>query len=459
VLGSPLFRSYYLCRGVDPSAIVEELLPLTDEVMLVADSRAEEVIADLREYATSRELAGPGCGEAIGTLGATFRLVVDIVLIVVEQIFNLLYLAAYAAALALVLSIWVDAIVPYRSWLAALCGVGWGTVLSRIETLDLWPWFGRAIRLRRDDLDVVRVLHRYRLARVSAVVAQVVYGLLFVVPVAAVMRGTPLAAAGWLALGVAAGIGNAILGRWLARRVLVMAAEQKGLRPAAMATRARTAAVFDVLPMYWRAEEAAFFDSEEAEIVRRWLAMNALTAAFYRPFLTQPDYVFISYVWADDAAIRTARALSDTLTSLGIPHFLDRRHLVNGFVGWRSHVARELERATHLFVVVSPQFTTGRVVQRELRTAILRWHSEQLPAIFCVADEGAAETLVRNAAAPLELRFVLAACPRLSPAEVTDPDLVRRVVAQRRRQGRVRDWLAVLRPRRTEEALLARMMW
>lgn len=467
VLGSPRFRSYYLCRGIEPAAVVaDDLRPLTDEVMLIAESRAGEVIEDLRQYARSPELAPPGCGSLWPWLGRTLLLLLLMVYPLVAHALRLVFLAAFLAGPALVLSIWFESIARYRTWLVALCGFGWGTALTAIETLDLWPWFGRAFRLRRDDPRIGEVLRTYRKSRLSAIWMQLVGVLLFVAPVLAMRRTVGEGAALAFAMGLVAGIAREIAGRWAAREEFVLAAEQHGLQPAAMSQRDRTTARYDVVPMPWAfsglaEEERALFTPEEAETVRRWLTLNALgsSPAFHRPFVTKPDYVFISYVWADDTAVHAAKALADTLEQLGIPHFLDRRHIGNGFAGWRANLARELESATHVFLVVSPLFANGRIVQREIHTLIQRWHVEQLPAILCVADDDVAGALLRHPAAPLELRFMLACCARLTQSDIRNPDLVRRVIVQRRRQGRVRDWVALLRPRRTEAALLDQMIW
>ena len=102
--------------------------------------------------------------------------------------------------------------------------------------------------------------------------------------------------------------------------------------------------------------------------------------------------------------------------------------------------------STHVFVVVGPHVLQGAVIRRELKLTLQRSNTEVLPAVVCVTDPAAAKELRDRPDLPEELRFILAWCPRLSPQEAESPEILGRLVRQRRRQGLLRDWLTLVAP-------------
>ena len=450
ILGSPKFRSYYVCRGIDVTAVqTEELLPLTQEVMIVDETAVDDVIEDLREYAVS-DVARPGCRAGLVGIARIAGALAASLLNLVDWALKFLFFAGLVGAALLVVSLWAQALAPYRALFLVLCGCGWGMAVTWVPALDLWPWFGRALRIDGDAPVAASARNAYRATLIAGRLSQAGHALLFTIPWLLTRHLLPAHWPTWFALGFAIGIAREVNARWLTRRALHDLAEERGLTTGLMAEQKAAAESFYVAPLPIELlglpdEERALFTAAELEIIRRWRSVEVVgVPASTRPFLPLKDYVFISYVWADDEAVRTAARLSDRLTGLGIEHFLDRRHLGNGYVGWRAISARELQRATHVIIVASPRWVSGVYAKREIGTVIQHQHAVQLPSILCVADDDVAAALMRNVDAPLELRYVIGCCARLRSSDVASSDTVRTAIVQRRRQGRVRDWLTLV---------------
>ena len=69
-----------------------------------------------------------------------------------------------------------------------------------------------------------------------------------------------------------------------------------------------------------------------------------------------------------------------------------------------------------------------------------------MPAVICVADPDEARALRDDPQTPLDVRFLLTCCPRMTPAEAIDPKRLRYIIDLTRRQGKWSDWLATLSP-------------
>jgi hypothetical protein len=75
-----------------------------------------------------------------------------------------------------------------------------------------------------------------------------------------------------------------------------------------------------------------------------------------------------------------------------------------------------------------------------------RWRGELLPAVICVVEPGVCEQLASDLSVPVAIRFLLRFCPQMTPAEASQPALVRYVVELTRRQGKWSDWRLLLSP-------------
>src|SRR4051812_24648392 len=101
-------------------------------------------------------------------------------------------------------------------------------------------------------------------------------------------------------------------------------------------------------------------------------------------------------------------------------------------------------RATHVVIVIAGGVSPDRIIVREFREILLRWYFELLPSVICVVQPGVARELRANRATPLELRFILTWCPRLTPEEATDRDILAYILRQRRRTGRLGDVMTLV---------------
>ena len=183
------------------------------------------------------------------------------------------------------------------------------------------------------------------------------------------------------------------------------------------------------------------FAPDEQKLVLQWLGniRIGLRARSFRRWSPAPDYAFISYAWADDAQTSVASAIADACAGAGIEHFLDKVALKSREGVFRMPLATGLARSTHVFVVVTPGLASGQVVRREIQMAMGRWRGELLPAVICVVEPGVCEQLATDPSVPVAIRFLLRFCPQMTPAEASQPALVRYVVELTRRQGKWSD--------------------
>jgi len=176
--------------------------------------------------------------------------------------------------------------------------------------------------------------------------------------------------------------------------------------------------------------------------------MRGITTRFaWRPWLNASDHVFISYRWCP-ADKRVATDLATALGTAKIDHFIDQSISRKGDI-FRAEIATQLAACTHFFVVVSRKTIDGKVVRREIETAIQRWVLEIVPSVVCVVEPKVADELMRDSTTPLTIRYILAFCPHMSPAEARQPALVQYITEFTRRRGRLYDWLPFLTPATT----------
>jgi hypothetical protein len=189
------------------------------------------------------------------------------------------------------------------------------------------------------------------------------------------------------------------------------------------------------------------FLPSERPLVLQWLnSLRMGLRSVYRRWQPAPDYVSISYAWSDNALGDNASPVAAACKATGIDAFLDKL-TVHGQQGvFRMPIAAGLSKCTHFFLIVTPGVDSGNVVRQEIEMAMGRWRSEMLPPIICVVEPAVRDKLVADPAVPLPLRFLLTFCPQMTPAEASDPALVRYIIELTRRQGKWSDWRVVLSP-------------
>lgn len=204
---------------------------------------------------------------------------------------------------------------------------------------------------------------------------------------------------------------------------------------------------------YWRLG----LTDEELDRTSRFFWLEALSDRFagnlsflshkmHRSWLRQRPRVFISYSWVADEKRGLAPDLHRVLTDLAIDHFYDKDSIRSRFASWRSSVSDALMRCTHVLVLLDDSMPAKQVVDREIRTAVQRLHTDILPSFVCVADSHTIKALLEKVDVPFELRWLLEWAPRISPSEASDPSVIESVIRQRTRQGRFRDFLSLLFP-------------
>jgi|GEM_PF-7089685 len=165
-----------------------------------------------------------------------------------------------------------------------------------------------------------------------------------------------------------------------------------------------------------------------------------------RAWLPLRDNAFISYAWADENDKSIAPHIAGVFKDIGVDFFYDREDIQEKFSAWRSLVSKGLLNCTHLFIVIGKKVHGGRVINREARFSLQRWGREFFPAILCVVNPSDAEALLKDTDLPIELRFILECCPRLTLDQIRDSETVRHILCQRRRQGLLRDWFTLVFP-------------
>jgi len=197
-----------------------------------------------------------------------------------------------------------------------------------------------------------------------------------------------------------------------------------------------------------------------------------------RRCLPQADRIFVSYTWEDEKEAPNAKELGKTLDKLKVGYFLDTRNIYSKavidtnvfcrpsedtrninfkFAGWRWQASVGILESTHVFVVIGPKILKGRTVLKEIRMSLQRWHTELYPAIICVVEPEIAAKLLKDENLPIELRFLLRWCPRLNYEEARNPNLIKTLLQQRRRQGFFQDWKSVLFPESSLRDMLSKI--
>lgn len=190
------------------------------------------------------------------------------------------------------------------------------------------------------------------------------------------------------------------------------------------------------------------FPPEEQKFILQWVSniRFGLRRNSFRRWWPSADYAFISYAWRDDTQAGVAGAVAAACKAANIEHFLDKLTLQSREGVFRMPLAAGLSKSTHVFLVVTPGIASGQVVRREIEMAMGRWRGEMLPAIICVVEPQVCEQLLADPATPLPLRFLLSFCPQMTPAEASQPALVRYVIELTRREGKWSDWRLLLSP-------------
>ena len=75
-----------------------------------------------------------------------------------------------------------------------------------------------------------------------------------------------------------------------------------------------------------------------------------------------------------------------------------------------------------------------------------RWNTELEPSVICVVDKDVLSNILSDANTPLELRFLLQWCPVISHAGAGDVQTVAAIIKQRKRQGKLSDYLTLMCP-------------
>lgn len=478
VLGHLNFRSYYICRGITPLKLLEryeELSRLANEAMIVGEESRALLIRDLIEYAHSQH--SPTLKDLLKTIAVSFRFLVAGAADLIGFLAGIAFFLGFPAGIVLAILYALGIRSSFSDYLILLTVFAAGCAFHMIETLEIWPWLGRRWKPERkepkeeangstfsaSDLEVPLSTHRLA-RRWAARYGYFAFGVLLG-PSAVTVFTYKAPSILWILAAAVLGLTCAPFKTWGHQLFARFEAGQRGLLDTSLERFDSHVGRLSVRPMpdsmiAFDPEDLKLFDQRELESIGRWLHVAQLGAisAVHRPWRPPRDTVFISYVWADDPQTRLAEKLSETLDKLTTTHFLDKRHIPSGFVGWRSHVALELSRATHVLLIITPNIARGKFIAQEIRAIMHRWYFEVLPSVICVVERDVAKMLMEDKTVPLELRFLLAWCPNLTFTEAQDAQVLDRLIRQRRRNGRFKDWLVLLGGRSSERRAVAELM-
>ena len=138
--------------------------------------------------------------------------------------------------------------------------------------------------------------------------------------------------------------------------------------------------------------------------------------------------------------------LAEACATAKIDHFLDKTGVRFKEGLWGVSVATGLARCSHLFLIVSANMASGKVVVREPEQAMQRWIYKAAPNIVCAAEPDVASAPCADPSVPLVNRLLVTFCPRMAPSEAAAPSLVKYVTQFTMRQGRLHDWMLLLSP-------------
>lgn len=441
-LGSSEFRSYYIVRGERATVLLDEhadLEPLR-VAMLVTARELDLVVGDIGQYVTTDRV--PGIRSMLRRIirsGAHHALKhVNTLLLTIRLIPGM----AAPALIVLIVLIASDTGREWRPLLGLVCVSVTGFVLGKVQTLELWPWLcggaerGVALRRFRSVLRNARIVQAVLLSTIAVVAWWLIES----------ERIPPW----WVAATVALGIALELASNTVLRVATPVTLAFRGISPRHK---------IHPLHMYSRrelGERLASLEDQRATLnygsdlaVRRLMKVMTLGAlAPHRSWLPMHDRVFISYAWNDDRDRRVTTAIVEALAAARVPYFVDMAK-ESEFLPWRPMVARELARATHVLLVISPNMGRGATLALELASIVARWYYEALPSVICVGDEDVIERVLDAEGVTDQLWFMLRWCPRLSHADARNPSLLAEAIAKVRRNGRLKDWVELLslRPR------------
>jgi len=489
----PGHEAFFICRGIavaDLRNAYPDLAPLYNDIMIGEESDLDALLAELRACIDTRRQRG---------YHGVVRRCADWLHVFFAGTFSMLSPLTVVAQLAyLVPPIILAHLLLPVPWLH---GIAWGAVLFALfavgmefnypGTADLWPWLGRHWRLdasgdgeRSLDLPdvpldlraignwLIKQTHIHppeRLTRpfctqqertdavcgwYSALVymrkQRVLCLFYLLLPVAAFMF---LRAPQMLFPAVAALLAGLFVPP-LASRGANMSRYIEYLRSGLTESRLATNRRFvrsagrliraDTRPATTGTEPGETLREIEGFAIRQAFVNGRLRGLWF----PRADQLFISYAWHDEGEVPIARAVKNAVDQLRpvVPCFLDQRHITSRFAAFRSAVSSELLRSTHVIFIIGPHFRKGEVVQREVATTLQRWYVEVLPTVICVVEPEVASALLKSDDLSPTLQLLLTWCPCLSVEEATNPTLLGRIIAQRRRQGLWRDWCTLFAP-------------
>jgi hypothetical protein len=484
-VGLPGHTGFYICRGTTVEWLQEtyrDLYELFDKLTVGEEHQLAEMLEELRDYVLHPEARfRPGTLWAVKWLASVLIVMIGIV---VSPLAHL----ALIAPIGMIYLILAGQTVPpwWNNIFVVLALFGFGWWLNCSPALDLWPWLGRRWKFTpgwepslsdrlpnphlsrewRDHgclsppqadaphsqctaeelgcaemwwLDTARHARFWSLMRLCTML----------VPAAILIRrhNEVLFVTGAAALAI--GFAFPIFYYWGSNWMRAIAYWNIGLTTTELE---RTDKFFDVTkPINLGVAKVTLENADNPRVIAEfrqeaWFySQTWATSRQRRAWRCPSDKIFISYAWKDAADVVTARRIADNLSLLGKSVFLDKREIPR-FAAWRSQVSQGLLECTHLIVVIGPATRYGRICRREIKMSMQRWDTELFPSIICVVEPNTADELLTDEDIPLEMRFLLRWCPRLNYTEASDAKLLDSLIRQRRRQGMLRDWCAILWP-------------
>lgn len=431
---------FYICRGVTVAEIKDtypDLRKLFDDVMVGEEADMPVLLQELKEYLEHTP-------DQVG-LGRRLLLLAQFLAV------NLMYLvgaagyyAYFAAFLTVVWLLWSLLLTGGDSGMetAAACHALYATgyAINRVRPLDLWPRMGPAWAIGERAPGGHSDSNRTLAAFLDAIgpwqrTAEAARRIQFLVLCLLAIPG----------LAALAGVRRPW---WYGSAAFVLGLTMPRLSSAAMRSLKRWA--------YWDLGMTEEEMKRTARSLSKYGVENSSAYEYrylevrggrllHRPWLRKRPRVFISYARRDEALTPAASILEHTISKLGFSCFLDKRRIPSPFASWRSVVVDEILDCTHCFVVLGPNVLEAKVVHREIRTALQRWYTELEPAMICVVEPDVVAALEGEELSN-ELNYLLREAPKITYAEAARSEVVGWLLGQRRRQGLLQDWLALLRP-------------
>ncbi len=244
------------------------------------------------------------------------------------------------------------------------------------------------------------------------------------------------------------GFSSRILWEWSFRRILDVRARQSGLTPVLEdefedTDKTHKVRTLDNGVIRKTSESFPASDVEQAQKIASTLVLPSHMQTT-RSYLRKRKSVFISYAWADEKGRQIAKELADMCEALDVKYYWDQNESKSQFIPWRRRVAPSLQRCTHFFLVVPNNDLSSKVIHREYAWAINRWRESMLPATVCVVEPDVATKYQNAQGTSFNLRLILAFSPKMSLAQLSDPDIFINLLQQRQRKGLFRNILSTL---------------